>query len=285
MRLLCFLSLLLILCQPATAQQAYQYPTIDYLTVGKIASTLGPPYIIDLRKDEKQLVLIGCSHTRDTTSKEFDVIALYFQSLQPQIAFNEGGQVPDSIHYNNRNESIVDKGETGFLKYLCDQQGIRMMNGDFTESDEFPVMLTRHPKEEVQLYYTIERFIWPYMNGFEGDIPLEEAYDNFIHHYLTKNEFPLTDEEKTFDYFKKLYQKHIGKAFDVATVDIEKFDFTTDNGKFCEIGRTSKEIRDDVLLSKIEEAFNQYDRIFVTFGGAHAIAIEPALRQMMNKER
>ena len=38
------------------------------------------------------------------------------------------------------------------------------------------------------------------------------------------------------------------------------------------------------LLRKIEEAFETYDRVFVVFGGAHAVAVEPALHQIMERQ-
>jgi hypothetical protein len=43
--------------------------------------------------------------------------------------------------------------------------------------------------------------------------------------------------------------------------------------------------RDSVLLAKIDQALNKYDRVMVTFGHGHALAIEPALRQLVRRRR
>jgi hypothetical protein len=84
-----------------------------------------------------------------------------------------------------------------------------------------------------------------------------------------------------------LFRKHVGTPFkpEVSFDNIEKFDYINGNCKFCAIGRTSKVVRDSVLLSKIDRALDRYDRVMVTFGHGHALAIEPALHQIINKKR
>lgn len=269
----------------ATAPSSRDYPMTDYVQVGLMLQNIGGPTVLDLKNGQgKQVVLVGCPHSQDTTAIEFDLIDIYFKHLKPQLAFNEGGTVREDIHYTSRNEAIRDRGETGLLKYHCDAAGIKMLNGDFTEEEEFNAMLKLYPKDELLLYYTFERFIIPYKYGMDSDKALEEAYTNFINGYLTKHGFPLTDSEKTFDYIQQVYQQQIGQAFDLEKVDIEQFDFLNDNCKFCALGRTSKVVRDEALLRKINTALDQYDRIFITFGGAHALAIEPALKKLLREK-
>lgn len=266
---------------PATSP----YPMINYVDVGLTLQSIGGPTVLDLKNNNgKQVVLVGCPHSQDTTAKEFDLIDIYFKHLQPQIAFNEGGTVQKNVQYTSRTQAIRDRGETGLLKYHCDRAGIQMLNGDLTEEEEFTAMLKLYPKDELLLYYTFERFIIPYKYGMDSDRPFEEAYTNFTNGYLSKHGFPLADNEKTLGYLQQVYQQHMGQAFDLAKVDIEQFDFLNDNCKFCALGRTSKVVRDEALLQKISSALDQYDRIFITFGGAHALAIEPALKKLLREK-
>jgi hypothetical protein len=58
-----------------------------------------------------------------------------------------------------------------------------------------------------------------------------------------------------------------------------------DEGVFGAVGRASKEIRDQALLNKIDQALDRYDRVFVVFGGSHRVAVEPALKKIMEKRR
>jgi hypothetical protein len=244
--------------------------------------------VIDLRKGNKRLVLIGCSHTRDTTSSEFTAIELYFKELQPQITFNEGGQIDSTVNFKSRNDAIAKKGETGLLKYLSDKANIRMLNGDISDSLEYALTLKKHPKDDLFLYYIMERFVVPYLNNAYGARSFEELYNHVIEAWFIKPGFPLNEEEKSIAYFEKLYLEKMGRPFvlEVNEDNFEKFDYINGGGcKFCAIGRSSKMVRDVVLLDKINEAFDKYDRVMVTFGHGHALAIEPALKQIIDKDR
>src|SRR6202008_2422365 len=84
--------------------------TIDYVIVGKMMDTIKPPYVIDLRNNQKRLVFIGCDHNRDTTHPQFKIIEQYFNDLKPELAFNEGGQIADSVHFASLNEAASRKG-------------------------------------------------------------------------------------------------------------------------------------------------------------------------------
>jgi hypothetical protein len=285
--LYCFCITIFLGCQSAQNPKVTNYQTIDYVTVGELMQTVETPYVIDLSNEKKHLVLIGCSHTRDTTSKEFTTIEQYFQELKPQIAFNEGGTVAEAKHYNSRGEAIRKNGETGLLKFLSDRAQIKMINGDISDSLEFAMMLKQYPKQELFLYYVMERLVVPYLGKAYGDKPFEQFYNEVVADWFVKPGIPLTKEKMGFAYFKQLYQKEIGRPFVLElNDDIEKFDFINGGDcKYCAIGRTSKEVRDKVLLDKIDRALDQYDRVIVTFGQAHALAIEPALKQIIARER
>lgn len=278
-------------CQPiknGKSHQVTKYQTLDYVKVGQMFDTIRTPYLIDLSKGRKRIVFIGCSHTRDSTDRQYTVIEQYFKELQPQIAFNEGGQIPDNLHFRSKSEAIAQSGEAGFLKFICDQAKIKMLNGDITDSLEFSITRQKHPKDELFLYYVMERLVIPYLNRAYGDKPFEELYNRAITTWFVQPGFPLNKQEQSFAYFKQLYQKHIGRAFvlEINEDNFEKFDYINGGDcKFCAIGRTSKMVRDSVLLNKIDQALYQYDKIIVTFGHGHALAVEPALKQLIIKER
>jgi hypothetical protein len=44
-------------------------------------------------------------------------------------------------------------------------------------------------------------------------------------------------------------------------------------------------VRDSVLLTKIDKALDTHDRVMITYGHGHALAVEPALRQIINRKR
>lgn len=263
------------------------YKTRSYVRVGKLLKSTSSPYVINLARGSKRLIFIGCNHVRDSTDRQFTMVERYFTELRPQIAFNEGGQIADSVRYKNRNEAAYKDGESGCLKYLCDNANIRMLNGDLGDSLEFRLTLARHPKDQLFLYYVMERVVIPYLNGAYGKRPFGELYDRAVEEWFVRPGFPLAQDERGVNYFNGLYQKYAGHPFELTlNKDIERFDYVNGgNCAFCAIGRTSKMVRDSVLLTKIDGALNQYDRVMVTFGHGHALALEPALKQIMSKKR
>jgi hypothetical protein len=268
-----------------TIEKITHFNTRDYVVVGQMMDSMKPPYIVDVKCENKRIIFIGCEHQADSTHPQFQKIEQYFTELKPQIAFNEGGQIKDSVHFQSVNEAIKRDGETGVLKFFADKSKIKMMNGDMTDSLEFAATIQRHSKEEMYVYYAIERIAIPYKYGAYGKLPFEQVFNEKIVRYFAKRGFPLKQEEQTFAHFKETYKRYMGVAFDIKNFDIEAFDYINDNCKFCAIGRTSKMVRDSVLLSKIDKALDKYDRIIVTFGHGHAIAVEPALTQIMAKKR
>lgn len=280
-----FLGFLFFSCNIRTKADN-QYHTKDYLEVAKFFETNSAnnfPYVIKLNTSKKQLIFIGTAHTRDIT-KQADSIDYYFHQLQPQIAFNEGGQVAKEKHYNNRNEAINQDAEIGQLKYLCDKQNIEMVNGDLETAGEFNELFKIYSREQVLLYTCCERFFALYKNNWiDTTKGIEVAYQKDFIQYLESENIKLNESEKKFSYMVNAYKNFFGTDLDVYHIPTEKHDFLKDNGKLCEIGRSSKMVRDKHLLVTIEQSLKKYDRIFVAFGGAHSVAIEPALKQIMKK--
>lgn len=275
-------------CQPKKAKDEpeQRFRTVDYVEVGRRMEHAQTPYVIDVANGLKRLVFIGCNHVRDSTDQQFTLIQQYFNQLKPQVAFNEGGQINESVRYPSLPKAVFKAGETGCLKYLSDQAGIRLLNGDTPDSLEFALTLQQYPKEDLYLYYAMERIVIPYLSINNQPVPFE-TYFNEGTQWLTDHDFPLTADEQTLEYFKKLYQKYVKRPFiPVLNEDVEKFDYLNGGDcHFCAIGRRSKMIRDSVLLTKLDHAFDRYDRVIVTFGQGHAIAVEPALQQIINKRR
>lgn len=266
-------------------EKILKYPTRDYVTVGKIMDTVKLPYVIDVSYHQKRVVFIGCVHDVPPTHRQFTIIEKYFNELKPQVSFNEGGQISNSIHYSSTSEAIEKSGETGALKYFSDQAGIPMINGDLDAKTEFALTLKKVPKDQLFLYYLMERVVIPYHYGAYQHEDFETVFHRLIEKYFIKNGFPLSDKEKELPYFENLYVKETKKKFDINDIDLEAFDYINDHCISCAVGRISKMTRDGVLLSKIDAALNTYDRVLVTFGHGHALAIEPALKEIVTKKR
>lgn len=283
-----FILVLVVSCNSAIkdSKQNKTWTTRNYVEVGKMMDTVKTPYVIDVAgANGKRIIFIGCVHDAKSTHPQFSIIEKDFADLKPQLVFNEGGAIANKVHYATIDQAIQKDSETGVLKYYADKGGIKMLDGDMQAKTEFKLTLQKQPKEDLYLYYVMERIVIPYHYGAYGDEEFENVFNCIIEKHFIKNGFPLSVKEKKLSYFKDLYRRNTGEKFDLTNLDLEAFDYINDHCKYCAVGRVSKMTRDSVLLSKIDVALNQYDRIMITFGHGHALAVEPALKEIVNRKR
>jgi len=277
------LIILLTNCNQSKPGPDEDYETISYLEIkiDSLGNLPKVPYIIDLKRNQKRLVVVGTLHSRDTNNQMFPEIEKIFTQLNPHVAINEGGQV--SKIYTDKNTAITNNGELGFLKFLCDQQNIKMLNGDMPDAKEFDELVRFSSREKALLFFASERFVLPY-TYFGTKENIESLYkSDFIEGYMAGCGIGLKPEEKHFSYYKSLYEKYFNIPFSIDSIDSDDFSPVRKTSEFCNIARKSKELRDKYLLKKIDGQLRQHDKVLVVFGGWHVLAIEPALKQIINR--
>ena len=256
---------------------------ISYLDINVDSSGRLPenPYVVDLSKNNKRLIVIGTLHSKDTGNKMFADIERIFNEFLPEIAINEGGQV--TRKYSGRDSAIIKNGETGLLKFLSDNHKIKVINGDMPDSIEFYGLSEYYSKDEALFFFASERFVLPFTYwGESGD--LDSLYTNdFIEGYLLSEGIELTAEEKQFSHYINLYKKYFNMEFCIDSIRSDDFSPIRKQHHYCEVARKSKELRDKYLLKKIEEQLKVHDKVLVVFGGWHVLAIEPALTEIINR--
>lgn len=238
------------------------------------------PYIVDLHRSNKHLIVVGISHTYDNNNPQIAALKKLYLNFKPDITINEGGQITKT--FGIEKEAVEQNGEIGLVKYLSDLDHKPLINGDIEDSLEFKLMLKKYPKEDLFLYYIMERLVIPYLNGAYGDKPFDQLYAKALQKWFIKEGFPVDKELQDFEGFKKLYQSKIGHPLELSlNPDIELFDYVNPDCAYCAIGRTSKVLRDSVLLGKISHELQTHDKVMVVFGHGHILAIEPALKRML----
>lgn len=279
-------------------KETIKYSTIDYLEVSIIQDGLNKLLQKDFYSNwlkystfsdssgAKKLVFVGCSHVQDTAHPQFKIMKKLFAEIQPEIAFNEGGNWRIKGKYKAENEAITNSGEVGLMQYFCDKSNIEMENGDMTEKEDYQKMFAKFPFEKVYLLYAIERFLNPYRQGTYNDRTIEKAFfEEFIQKKMIKYGIKLEKNQADFVYFKTIYEKHFSRKFSLDNLEPVWDFYLSNKGEFGKIHRHSKEIRDSVLVSRIDSALNVHDRVFVAFGASHLQALKPALKQVLNRER
>lgn len=192
------------------------------------------------------------------------------------------GSVTDS--YLDRNNAIQKDGEVGLLKLLCDGLKIKMINGDVQEKDEFLGLSKAFSREEALFFFASERFFLPLKHWGHEECNIDSLYKfDFIDGYLKSCEIELSKEEKTFEYYKKLYKKYFYKDFQIEDIKSDDFASIKNQHHFSEVARKSCEFRDRHLLSLIENELKKHDKIIVVFGGWHVLAIEPSIQLIIER--
>ena len=288
---ICLLSLFFLLtCASLRTSNDEDFKLISYLDIQVDSTGNLPvnPYIIDLENLGKRLVVIGTQHSYDSLNPMYLEMEKVFYSVAPEVIINEGGDLTKT--YSSLSEAIAMDSDLGFVKFLADSVGIETVNGDEPERLEFEELADAYSREEAILFYGSERFMFPYLFGeFKGKLP--ELYESiFIANLMNYHRVKLKPSEQKFTYYQEAYANFFHQNLDWGNFDqlrdsISQLDFIPfqDAHHFNKVARTSKELRDRYLLRTIEEQLERHDIVMVVYGGWHVLAIEPALKQIIQR--
>jgi hypothetical protein len=266
-----------------------EFTTISYLDLkldenGHLPSN---PYILEFKNGKKEIVFCGVEHLTDSDdieNKMFSKIEKKFYNFRPNICVNEGGDISQK-KYLSKKEALQKDGEIGLTKIMSDSLKIKSVNGDPNVDFEFSELLKTYSKGEFLAYIITERLMW----GLFGEKIVEEKeiekrYNQFLENYIvSEGKISLTTEEKKFVFYKINYKKLVGRDFSIA--DLKPTNPFDANGKFQEIGRKSKQIRDQFLLHTIDNLLNNNDKVFVVFGGWHLLTCQPGFEEIIKRKR
>lgn len=265
------------------------YPTVSYLDIKLDDSGNLPenPYILEFENGKKKIVFCGVNHLTDDsdiTNPMFTKIEKKFYDFAPNISINEGGDVSNRI-YKSKQEALLKDGEIGLLKIISDSLKIKTVDGDMKANLEFKELLKHYSKGEFLAYIVTERFMWALKGEHINDQKeIDKRYSQFIQNYIMKSgEIKLNSSEQTLAFYKSNYEKLLSRKFNIE--ELEPTNPFDPIGKFQEIGRKSKEIRDQYLLKKIDNLLDTNDKVFIVFGGWHLLTCEPGLKQIINRNR
>lgn len=260
--------------------QAYEFVSYLEIDIDERGNLPEVPYVLNIKNNNKELLVIGVMHSQDSTNIMFKEIENLYAAFQADLVINEGGELKQE--FLNKNTAIHKDGELGLIKYLCDQDGIKTQNGDISFRQEFDELEKVYGREKTYFYYTSERFILP-IKYWGGEDQLEELYrSDFVDSYLLPSGIELREEEKDIQHYKNLYQKFFKNPFQLSAVKSDDFSPIKENHYFCEIARQSKLIRDLHLMEQIKKSLETHDKVLVLFGGWHVLAIEPALNTILD---
>jgi hypothetical protein len=282
-----FLSLTIISCGGKKDKSINRtYPTISYLNIKLDAAGHMPsnPYILRFENSKKHIVFCGVNHVDKSKIDDpmYAGIEKAFFEFKPDVCVNEGGDVSKK-KFPSKQAALLKDGEIGLTKILADSLKIKTVNGDMTDSLEFKQLLKKYTPGEFLAYIATERFMWG-LSGQQADdtAVFKKSYAGFIREYIMKTGgVKLTPGQQTLAFYKASYQKLLNRPFNIR--ELEPTNPFDPKGKFQEIGRASKEIRDQHLLSTIDSLLKIHNKVFVVFGGWHLLTCKPGLKQIISQ--
>ncbi|MDN5284438.1 MAG: hypothetical protein JWR38_712 [Mucilaginibacter sp.] len=285
--ILILLTLTLMSCgNKKDKHETHIYPTISYLNIKLDAAGHLPsnPYILRFESSTKHIVFCGVNHVdkSDTHNPMYAGIEKAFFEFKPDVCVNEGGDVSNKV-YASKEAALKKSGEIGLIKILADSLKIKTVNGDMTDSLEFKELLKKYTPGEFLAYIVTERFMWGLSEQEAKDtVAMKKNYAGFIQKYIMKTGgVRLSPEQQTLEFYKVNYQKLLNRPFSIP--ELEPTNPFDPKGKFQEIGRASKQIRDQSLLRTIDSLLKTHDKVFVVFGGWHLLTCEPGLKQIISQ--
>ncbi len=231
------------------------------------------PYILDLQKGDKRLIVYGCMHTFNPEDSMLVDIENRFLSLQPDFAFNEGGDWPI---FDDRFETVRKSGEQGFLKFICYKNNIPVRSYEPTPKKEYGHLLSKYNKNNVLLMYFCRQIAQIQKNQELANFK-EYMVNNFLV-YLKESGFPMDKPKSEYEKIIKNYKNLFNKEFDWKNFNPQNVLPIYNNTILNEINREVTEFRDIYIVNEIKNELLINDKIFVLIGGSHVIKQEPLLK-------
>ncbi len=294
--LLIFISAVLLSCSNDSQSNKIEnkdsvhvYPTVSYLNIKLDSNGALPsnPYILEFENETKKIIFCGTNHLTDPSDINNPMFAKIEEAcflFKPDICVNEGGDISKK-KYASKKEALLTDSEIGLTKILADSLKVSCLNGDMTEELEFKELLKKYTVGEFMAYIVNERLMW----GLKGSNitkqdEVEKSYNEFIQNYIIKKgKVKLSQTEQSFSFFKSSFEKVLGRPFDINSP--EATNPFNPVSKFQEIGRTSKQNRDQFLLTTIDKLLNTHNKVFVVFGGWHLLTCKPGLEEIIKRKR
>ena len=253
----------------------------DYLKPRQAGRLPSVPYVWERTSGRKHLVVLGTYHLLDPRAPMYQRMAAVFGRVQPQFILHES-IAPDDLATETRDQAIRRGADLGFIVQLAKQSGVPTESADAPAQAEMAELLAHYPARDVFVYLVATRLVGCYRNP-----DLKEAaseYPAFFHGQIIGNGVPVQRGWETWSGFLREYRQVTGQSVTAKTWDPRRLDPTLKLGRLNEIARTSDSLRDRYVLAAIRKSLQSYDRVMVVFGGAHVLALEPALGELFKGE-
>ncbi len=238
------------------------------------SKSFSTPYFFLLSAKNYHLGYYGSRHSYQTNDSQFNQLKTALLSFQPDVIFIEGG-VPSLL--SNEKDMIEKYGEPGFIGFFGHPRRIQIKNIEPNFSEELYHLLDIFDEEYVLVYYFVRE-----MSLYQIKHDRLEL-ESYISNFLEDLNYFLPLKKKEPDYIYQLYQKTFHKQFQINQITGDLWDPIQEKTIINAVSKQNEIFRNQKMVENIIEAFNDYHKVFVVAGSAHAVIQEPALRQFFHE--
>lgn len=236
----------------------------------------GPYRVLEHRRGDARLLVLGARHRTDPADPILEEIEQRFLALDPTEVMVEGaGPEPD-----DRDTAIRHGGENGLLCWLARQHKIACRSLDLPEAEEARRLMSRHPAEEVLLFFVVR--VLAYFNPRPpSQRPPGDLAAFAVARYAPLVGLPATSPEQ----LEPICRRALGRRWDPAAIttawhDPRKVDLLTQR-----MSRESNALREPYMLESMLGALQGGSRVLAVVGEGHLCNLAPSLVSRDQRER
>lgn len=249
---------------------------------------MGKVYRYEIKGNGKSILFFGSPHVNSPDSYVFQDIATAFQQAKPDMVYIEGWRELNDRKYeaklalkDHTLEDTIPDGEPRFTAKLAMDAGTDFESPESDFGEEIKSLHDKGFQDKDIFTFYIYRDIDQYIRQHES--PTNEECINYLQPCFSNFRKSSGWDIGTLDFYEKVIIDELNVEQE------EKYKLAVDpipwpsapQSVFNEISRASSMYRDRYILERIKQGLEKYDRLFIVYGSAHAVKLEPALRALV----
>ncbi len=232
-----------------------------------VHATFPRPYVVEVEYGGGGALLYGASHTKDPADPQIADIRRRWRTFRPTVALVEGrlGFLIDRVQ-----DPVEAYGEAGEANALARRDGVPVYTWEPPRETEVALMLEKHPKERVALFYVLR----PYFSNLRHGRPQDP--DAWIEEFrASRTQLPgLEGTLPSVAAVDEMWRRDFARLPDWRDTS----DAYGLPGYLADLARDSNAVRDEHFARVIVDLARKGERVFAVAGSSHAVKLEPALK-------
>lgn len=250
------------------------------------------PFFVEFQSRNKKLYYLAGTHENTIGSKTFEMIKETFSKKPIDVVLIEGFDHQLGLNPQKMLATANSDGENGFNKwgettYIIQEalkRNIMFTGGEPSETQILSAVTSQgYSAADLLNFYFVRQIPQLKRDQTPKKVTIQVAFLDFMRRVAPQLGIPKT-EIPTLSEFKNWYREKNKRNFSLSNIDSEtSAPFETGNLYTQRLSATFGKVRDEYVAEVIAKLLNQYDHIFVVYGGSHFACQQLALEALLGK--